>query len=119
MRSAYADASPRLKKLMTEKGIPAVVRDEAYYQMALVQVVQNKFADAQKTIRELTSISKLGESVERARMLNGEIYVQQGNYLGAANEFRSFKQTFPNSPHIPRIDMMLPGIEKKLNASGK
>lgn len=119
MRSSYDQATPRLKKLMTEKGIPISVRDEAYYQMALVQVVQNKFADAQKTIRELTALSKIGESVERARMLNGEIYMQQGNYLGAANEFRSFKAAFPNSPLIPRIDMMLPGIEKKLNASGK
>jgi thioredoxin-related protein len=118
MRSSYDQAVPRLKKLMTEKGIPISVRDEAYYQLALVQTVQNKYADAQKTIRELVSLSKIGESVERARVLNGEIYVQQGNYLGAANEFRSFKQTFPNSPLIPRVDMMLPGIEKKLS-SGK
>ena len=81
--------------------------------------MQNKLDDAQKTIRELTGLSKLGESVERARMLSGQIYMQQGNLLGAANEFRSFKKQFPNSSLLPQIDMMLPEIERRLASPGK
>jgi outer membrane protein assembly factor BamD (BamD/ComL family) len=45
--------------------------------------------------------------------------MQQGNLLGAANEFRSFKKQFPNSSLLPQIDMMLPEIERRLASSGK
>lgn len=118
-RQQYDKAEVRLKKLTIEKGIPVVIRDEAYYNLAINYVVQNKLDDAQKSIRELTGLSKLGESVERARMLSGQIYLQQGNLLGAANEFRSFKKQFPNSSLLPQVDMMLPEIERRLAASGK
>jgi len=118
-RQQYDKAEVRLKKLTTDKGIPVAIRDEAYYNLAINYVVQNKLDDAQKTIRELTGLSKLGESVERARMLSGQIYMQQGNLLGAANEFRSFKRQFPNSSLLPQIDMMLPEIERRLASSGK
>ncbi|HUP60343.1 MAG TPA: thioredoxin family protein [Thermoanaerobaculia bacterium] len=113
-RGAYDKGELRLRKLITEKNIPVVIRDEAYYHLALSFTVQNKFNEALKTIRELTSHSKVGESVERARILAGQIYMQQGNWLNAANEFRSFKTTYPNSPLIRTVDSVLPGIEKRL-----
>ena len=118
-RGVYEKAEARLKKLTTDKGIPVAIRDDAYYNLAVTYTVQSKFTEALATIRQLTSLSKLGESVEGARMLAGQIYLQQGNLLGAANEFRSFKKTFPNSPHVANIDMMLPEIERRLSASGK
>jgi thioredoxin-related protein len=118
-RGLYDKAEVRMKKLATEKGMPAAIRDEAYYNLAINYTVQAKFNEALATIRELTSLSKLGESVEGARMLAGQIYMQQGNLLGAANEFRSFKKTYPNSSFVPQIDMMLPEIERRLAASGK
>ena len=118
IRSAYDQATPRLQKLIAEKRVPTPVRDEAYYQLALVHMMQNKLVEAQKIIRALTSISKTGESVERARLLSGQIYLQQGNLLGAANELRSFKAAYPNSPLIRNVDMVLPTIEKQLAAAG-
>jgi thioredoxin-related protein len=118
-RQQYDKAEVRFKKLTTDKGIPAAIRDEAFYNLAINYVVQNKLDDAQTTIRELTGLSKLGDSVERARMLSGQIYMQQGNLLGAANEFRSFKKQFPNSSLLPQIDMILPEIERRLASSGK
>ena len=117
-RAAHEKSEPRLRKLMTEKGVPAVIRDEAYYQLAMSYVLQNKIDDGLKTILKLKSLSKTGEPVERARILAGQIYIQQGNLLGAANEFRSFKKDFPNSPLIGNVDMVLPSIEKRL-AAGK
>jgi thioredoxin-related protein len=117
-RGAYDKAEPRLKKLTTDKKVGTPVRDEAYYQLAIIYTMQNKLDDGLKTVRALTAISKTGESVERARLLAGQIYMQQGNLLGAANEFRMFKQAYPNSPLIKNVDMVLPDIERQLASSG-
>lgn len=114
-RSAYADGEPRLRKLIAEKGVPAAVRDQAYYELAVSYTMQAKYVDATKTIRELTSKSKLGEAVERARILQGQIYLTQGNLQGARDEFRSFKETYPNSPLMQNVDMILPELERRLS----
>jgi thioredoxin-related protein len=121
-RSAYSQAEPRLKKLTAEKGVPESLRDEAYYQLAMSSALQNKYDEAMKYIRALTALSRLGESVERAKLLAGQIYLEQGNLLGAANEFRNFKKMYPNSQLNENIDAVLPEIEKRLaggNGSGK
>lgn len=118
-RGTYDKGDVRLKKLTAEKGVPEAIRDDAYYHLALSLTMQNKLGDAQKTIRELTGKSKAGDPVERAKILLGQIYMQQGNWLSAANEFRAFKKTHPNSPLMRTVDMVLPGIEKQLQASGK
>jgi len=116
-RNAWDKAETRFKKLMTEKGVPAAIRDDAYYHQAMVYVMQNKLDDGLKTVRELQKLSKLGDPVERGRLLAGQIYVQKGDLMGAANEFRSFKQQYPNSPHIRTVDMFLPDIERRLRSS--
>jgi thioredoxin-related protein len=113
-RSAYDKSEPRFRKLMAEKGVPASVRDEAYYQLAVSYAMQQKFDLGLKTVRDLTAVSKAGDSVERARLLAGQIYLQQGNLLGARNEFRSFKQQYPKSPLVNNIDAVLPDIERRL-----
>lgn len=113
-RSAFDQSEARLRKLMTEKGVPASIRDESYYQLAMSYAMQNKYDQGLKTVRDLTTISKLGTSVEHARLLAGQIYLQQGNLLGAANEFRNFKKTYPNSPLVANIDAVLPDIERRL-----
>jgi thioredoxin-related protein len=113
-RSAYDKSEPRLRKLMTEKGVPAAVRDEAYYQLAVSYAMQQKFDDGLKTVRDLSALSKAGDPVEKAKLLAGQIYLQQGNLLGARNEFRSFKQQFPKSPLVNNIDAVLPDIERRL-----
>ena len=118
-RSAYDKSTPRLQKLMTEKGVPAAVRDEAYYHMAMTYAIQNKLEESLKTVRALTKMSQTGEPVERARLLAGQVYLQQGNLLGAANEFRSFKKMYPNSALVRTVDMFLPDIERRLANSGK
>lgn len=113
-RSAYDKSEARLRKLMTEKGVPPSIRDEAYYQLAMSFAMQTKYDQGLKTVRELTAVSKAGDSVERSRLLAGQIYLQQGNLLGAANEFRNFKKTYPKSPLVANIDAVLPDIERRL-----
>jgi thioredoxin-related protein len=119
VRNSFDQAEPRLKKLTIEKGVPAAVRDQAYYELAMGYAIANKLAEAQKTINTLTSLSKLGEAVERGRLLRGQLYMQQGNLLAARNEFRDFKDTFPDSPLNRTVDMFLPEIEKRLSTGAK
>lgn len=118
-RAAWDKAEPRFKKLMTEKGVPAAFRDDAYYHLAMTYAMQNRLDEGLKTVRELQKLSKLGEPVERARLLAGQIYMQQGNLMSAANEFRSFKKDYPASALNRNVDMFLPDIERRLASSGK
>ena len=112
---ALADSETRLKKLATEKGVPAGVRDSAYYELALTLVVEKHYDEALKTIEKFASVQNKGEMYEKARLLAGDIYVQQGNYKGALNEFRAFKAAFPKSQYIANIDVVLPQLEQRVN----
>lgn len=114
-RSAFSDGEPRLRKLIAEKGVPAAVRDQAYYELAAAYAMQAKYVDATKTIRELTMKSRYGEAVERSRLLLAQIYLNQGNLKGARDEFRSFKEDFPESPLMQNVDAILPELEKRLS----
>jgi thioredoxin-related protein len=116
-RNSYDKAEPRLKKLTIETGVPGSIRDEAFYQLALLYAVQEKYDIGLKTIRALTAVSKKGDSVEKARLLAGQIYANQRNYLSAVNELRDFKKTFPKSPLIATVDAVLPDLERRLLAA--
>lgn len=118
-RGDYAASEPRLRKLIDEKKAAQPVRDQAQYELAVGYVLQKKYPDAMKTIDKLTSTSKSGEPVERARLLVAQIYMDQGNLAGAAKEFRNFKQSFPNSPLNKNVDQVLPEIERRLNGPTK
>ena len=110
-----AGSEARFKKLTTEAGVPAGVRDSAYYELALTQTVEKRYDDALKTITKFATVQKQGEMYEKARLLAGDIYVQQGNYKGALNEFRAFKAAFPKSQYIANIDVVLPQLEQRVN----
>jgi thioredoxin-related protein len=113
-RSAFDDSAKRLQKLTAETKIPAGLRDEAYYQLALVYAMQQKYPDALKTIRQLFALSRAGEAVERAQLLAGQVYAQQGNFQAAHEELLSFKDRFPSSALMANVDRMLPEIERRL-----
>ncbi|HEX7151936.1 MAG TPA: thioredoxin fold domain-containing protein [Thermoanaerobaculia bacterium] len=113
-RQAPSKAQVRLEKLAAEKALPANLRDQVMYELAVTYVLQKKYAEGQKTIQKLTSVSKSGEPVERSKILLGQIYMEQGNLQGAANELRSFKTTYPNSPLIANVNAILPQIERQL-----
>ena len=118
-RNAFGESATRLQKLTTEPKIPAGLRDEAYYQLALVYAMQEKFADARKTITKLFSLSRLGEAVERTYVLSSQIYVQQGNYKAAQEELLTFKDQFPGSALMANVERMLPEIERRLGTNGR
>jgi thioredoxin-related protein len=109
-----AQSEARLKKLVAEKGTPPNIRDQAYYELAIAQVLQHRLDDATKSITAFGKVQNKGESYERARVMQGQIYLQQGNLLAAANEFRTFKASFPSSPMMRTVDMILPDLERRL-----
>lgn len=113
---AYPQAESRFKKLASESKVPASIRDQAYFDLALTQYFQKKYDDSMKTIRQFSTVQSAGEQYERSRVLASEIYVEQGNYLGAVNELKNFKAKFPKSPMIAQVDMILPQLERRLAA---
>lgn len=118
-RNAYDESVARLKKLTAEKKIPAGIRDDAWYQLALVYAMQKKFPEALKMIAQLQSVSRLGEAVERAQVLSGQIYAQQGNFKAAHEALLTFKERFPSSVLMNEVDRMLPVIEQHLGSNGR
>lgn len=115
-RHSFKEGETRLRQLVSEKGVPPAIRDQAYYDLAVSQYLQSKFDDSLKTIKSFSSVQSKGESIERARLLASDIYLKQGNLLGAANELRQFKASYPNSPFVQNVNMMLPAIERTLAA---
>ena len=115
-RSRYAltESETRFKKLIAESGVPIRFRDEAYYELAMTQVMAKKYDESLKTIRKFSSVQSVGEPYEKSRLLAGDIYVQQGNFQSAVNEFRAFKTNFPKSPFVQNVDVVLPQLEQHI-----
>lgn len=115
-RQKVKDSELRLKKLVVDTKAPAGIRDQSYLELAMVQFESRRYDDSLKTIREFNKVQTKGESLERARVLAGQVYLMQGNLLGAVNELRNFKATYPNSPLVKNVDILLPQIEQQLQA---
>jgi len=118
-RAAYAQSEMRLKKLVAEPGIPATVRDDTYFELALTQILQKKFPDAKATIAKFATLQNKGDSFERSRLLIGDIYLQTGNVPGAIEEYKAFKAKYPNSAYNHNLDMMIPQLERQLGGPRK
>jgi len=117
-RAAYGQSELRLKKLLAEP-LPTGLRDDAYFELALTQILQKKFDEAKQTIKKFGSIQNQGDSFERSRLLIGDIYLQTGNVPGALNEYRAFKTKYPNSVYNHNLDMMIPQLERQLGGPRK
>lgn len=115
-RSRYdlTESETRLQKLLDEKNVPPAIRDDAYYELALTQVMEHKYDEGLKTIGQFSRVESKGDAFEKSRLLAGDIYVQQGNYQRAVSEFQTFKTNFPKSPYIPNVDAVLPQLQKRV-----
>ncbi|HSP35347.1 MAG TPA: thioredoxin fold domain-containing protein [Thermoanaerobaculia bacterium] len=113
-RQDFASAEPRLKKLTSESAVPAGVRDQAYYELALVSMLQGKYDDAKKTIASFSRVQSKGDAFERTQLLQSDICMAQGNLRCAADQLRNFKQRFPSSQYNAQVDQLLPNIERQL-----
>lgn len=116
-RFALAQSEKRLKALLADHSAPAAVRDQAFYELAVSQVLQKRYEEAIKTVAAFAKVQSKGEPYERSRLLLGQAYMEQGNILGATNELRNFKKTFPGSKLVGNVDMILPELERRLAAS--
>ena len=118
-RSAFAQSESRLRKLVAEPAIPAGVRDDAYFELALTQILQKKFDDAKKTITKFGTLQSKGDSYEKSRLLIGDIYMQQGNIAAALTEYRGFKLKYPNSQYVRNLEILIPQLERQLGGPRK
>jgi thioredoxin-related protein len=118
-RAAYSQSETRLRKLVGEPAIPSGVRDDAYFELALTQILQKKFDDAKKTITKFGTLQTKGDAFERSRLLVGDIYMQQGNVAAALGEYKSFKAKYPSSQYNRNLDVMIPQLEKQMGGPRK
>jgi thioredoxin-related protein len=116
IRSRYglALAEARFRKLSDEPGVPVNIRDEAWYELAVTQMIAKRFDDSRNSINAFGKVQNKGEFYEKSRLLIGDTYLQQGNYASAVNEYKKFKSTFPSSPYVKNIDNLLPQIERQI-----
>jgi thioredoxin-related protein len=115
-RAGYPQSEARLRKLIAESAVPVGVRDDAYVELAMTQMLQKKFDDARKTIAKFQAVQTKGDAYERSRLLTGDIYLQSGNAAGALAEYRAFRTKFPNSQYNRNLDMMIVQLERQLGA---
>lgn len=115
-RLAWKDAEQRLSKLTTESGVPANMRDEAFYELALLHMQQGNHEKVLKSVAEFDKVQKEGYALERARILIANVYLAQQKYKNALDELQEFKSRFPKSPLIPSVDSMIPAIQRMVPA---
>ena len=111
---AFTQAEARFKKLTAEAKAPVDIRDRSYYELAVAQALQNHFGEATATLNAFAKVQTKGEPYERGRLLQAQMYWQQGNLMAAANELRQFKARFPSSPMKDNADQMLQVVQQQL-----
>ena len=119
IRYALPQAEERFRKLTAEKSASTAVRDEAFYELALTQLLQKKYDDSMATIQKFGTLQKAGENYEKSRLLMGDVYLQQGKVDRAVAEYRAFKTAFPQSQYVKNIDMILPQLERQIPQAKK
>jgi thioredoxin-related protein len=113
-RFAYAEAEKRLVKLTSEATVPAAIRDEAYFHLAIAQLSQKKFNESFATIRRFQALKSKSDWVEQTAFLVGRVYIDQGKLREALAEFRKFKTTYPTSPLSRQAEYIIPQLERAL-----
>lgn len=110
----FGQAIVRFKKLTADDKVSGAIRDQAYFDLAVTQMMQKKNEDALKTIEKFSTVQTKGDPYERSQFLVGEIYIQQGDYARALKELQNFKTRFPNSPLLANVEMLLPQLERRV-----
>lgn len=117
-RQQYAAAEERLKKAIASSGsLPAEVRDDAFYHLAVAQVRQKKFAEARQTIQKAKQLKGKSDAAQRTYLLLGELEIEQGNLKAALDTFVRFKVDFPSSPLVRNVEQVIPRLEQAVMAA--
>jgi outer membrane protein assembly factor BamD (BamD/ComL family) len=111
---AFTQAESRFRKLTTDPKSPVDIRDRSYYELAVAQAFQNHLGEGTATLNAFSKVEAKGEWYERGRLLQAQMYWQQGNLMAASNELRQFKQRFPSSALKDNADQMLQVVQQQL-----
>jgi len=110
-RRGYKSGDSRLRSIIATKNIPSDIRDAAYYSLGDSLHEQKRYDEAMKLLNEFFRIQTKGTSLEKARLLLGQLHVDRGNYKAALAELQKFKRTFPRSDLLPQVERILPQLE--------
>jgi thioredoxin-related protein len=111
---SFAEAEKRFSKLANDPKTPQLVPDRSFYELAIAQYFQRHYTDTTATINAFARVQSKGEFYERARLLQGNVYWDQGNLMAAANEMRQFKTRFPSSPLQANADQALQVLQQQM-----
>ncbi|HVT04589.1 MAG TPA: thioredoxin family protein [Thermoanaerobaculia bacterium] len=101
-------------RLVSKKGLPADLRDEAYYYLATSQALQKKFDVSIKTIAKFQATAQKGSYAEKIQMLLAQDYMEKSDFSSALRELKAFKTRYPASPLGPNADYFIPLVEQQL-----
>jgi thioredoxin-related protein len=113
-RHALAQSEERFRKLLSDSKVPPGVRDDAYYELALTQLLEKKYDDSMVTLNKFAKVQSKGITFERSRLLIGDVYISKGDFKSAADTLRAFKKNYPGSTLIEQVDYVLPQIERAI-----
>lgn len=113
-RRAFDASEKRLQALIDDKTTPAALKDQIVYQLALGKTLRAKYDEALKVLKAFAGSRRSGEYVERAQLLIADIYMRQGNFKAALEQFRAFKKQFPTSPLNKNFEALLPQLESRV-----
>jgi thioredoxin-related protein len=111
-RGDFDEAEKRLRQHVTSRD--HAVRDEAYFNLALVYRMKGSFELASKTAQKGIEVSEAGEYAERMQLLVAELYLEQQNYKAALAEYKRFKNRYPNSAMMGSVDFIVPQLEAEI-----
>ncbi|MFA6954755.1 MAG: thioredoxin domain-containing protein [Thermoanaerobaculia bacterium] len=111
-RHDFVRAEPRLVALT--KSTNTTIRDEAYNHLADLYAFQGKWDQAAATFKQALALNPKGEMAERNQMGLAEIYMTTKNYPAAIAELKKFKVRFPQSQMIPRVNAIIPQLERQI-----
>lgn len=117
-RQEFAEAQKKLRALASESGVSATARQEALYLTAMAQSGHGKKEEALKTVETLLSGDPRQEWAEKAILLRAEVFLSQKNHSAALAEYRKFKASYPQSPHLQIVNYYIPQLESVIARSG-
>ena len=119
-RAAYAQSETRLKKLVAEPGIPANVRDDSYFELALTQILQKKFVDAKSDPRQIRDAAEQGRRLRAlAPAHRRHLPADRQRSGGARVSTRRSRRSTRTPRTTGNINMMIPKLERQIGGPRK
>lgn len=112
-RADFPSAEERLRQHVMRFSDP-VMQAEAYFKLALVYRMQEKYDQATNVVTEGLGANPKGANAEKMTLLMAEIYMEQRKFKDALDAYKRFKAAYPDSEMMATVDFIVPQLEAEL-----